>query len=186
MQALQITDPAFFGRTPSRFSTILARSYRRYHPEWILLRDKQAPNYPALAVRFLSQARRFKARLLLHGDYSLAKRLGADGVHLSSRQRAAIRPARQMGLWVSISCHSEDEALRALRLGAHRVTLSPVFQTPQKGSPLGLAGFKPTADKIGPKLVALGGIWTPEQVQLIAAEAPVAAFASIRFFLKGI
>ncbi len=107
-------------------------------------------------------------------------------MHLTSAQQRAIRPARQMGLFVSISCHSENQALRALRLGAHRVTLSPVFATPGKGAPLGLAGFKPTADKIGPKLIALGGILSPEQVEAIAASAPVAAFASIRYFLKGI
>ena len=114
-------------------------------------------------------------------DLELALAVGADGVHLGSgatRERA--EAVRAKGLWLSVACHSVAEvADREQRHGADSVFLSPIFETPGKGPPLGLTALTEAARRrTRTRLVALGGI-TAERAEA-CFDAGADAVAAIR------
>jgi thiamine-phosphate pyrophosphorylase len=108
--------------------------------------------------------------------------LGAFGVHLISTQFDAIKKAKALGLFVVISTHTLEEILQAQNLGADAVTFSPIFNSPNKGNPTGLAPLKEIQGKINIKIIALGGITTDEQIKAVES-CGVFAYASIRKFI---
>lgn len=79
------------------------------------------------ARRVVSAARPYGARVLVNGDADLARRAGADGVHLQAGQLLQL-DAPPAGLWAA-SCHNAAELARAAQLGAGFVVLSPVLPT---------------------------------------------------------
>jgi len=176
-----ISDPAYYGATPRSVGAALEAAVAEHAPDFACFRDKQAPDYPELAAAFVAAAARCGVRALLHGDAALAATLGAFGVHLPSHAAEAIGPAKALGLFVIISCHSFEELERAKKLGADAATYSPVFDSPGKGNPRGLEDLKEIVGKIDLNLFALGGIVTPDQIALVA-QTGVYGFASIRYF----
>jgi len=150
--------------------------------DMVVYRDKENSQYADLAANFIKSAKQFPfKKILLHGAVDLASELGADGVHLTSRQFGQIEHAKKQGLFVVISCHTITEAKKAEELGADMITYSPLFASPNKGKPLGLAALKELKGIISLPIIALGGILT--QVQIDACrEAGASGFASIRFF----
>jgi len=80
-----------------------------------------------------------------------------------------------------ISCHTITEAKKAEELGADMITYSPMFASPNKGKPLGLAALKELKGIISLPIIALGGILT--EVEIDACQrAGASGFASIRYF----
>jgi 8-oxo-dGTP diphosphatase len=75
------------------------------------------------------------ARVLVNADAELAKRAGADGVHLTAVQLEQPRPA--WGL-IGASCHDAAELARAQVLGADFAVLGPVAPTPSHPGATGL------------------------------------------------
>jgi thiamine-phosphate pyrophosphorylase len=107
-------------------------------------------------------ARRRGLLLLAGADPALARRIGADGVHLPERiaQRAgAIRRARP-GWTVTAAAHGLPAARRALRAGADAVLVSPVFpsRSPSAKGALGPLRFAALARAAGGPVYALGGV----------------------------
>ncbi len=183
INAYLITDPSYYGDTPESVAEATEEMLGIHRPEFACFRDKQTPRYAELAAAFVAAAKEAGCcTVLLHSDPALAKALGADGVHLTSRQLGEIAVAKAMGLYVVASCHSLEEIRTAAREGADAVTYSPVFASPGKGIPKGLEDLKETVGKIGLNIFALGGITTPEQVGQVAATG-VYGFASIRYFV---
>ena len=182
MKSYLITDPLFYGTTPDHLEASLDVIYSHKLPDFSLFRDKQTDHYRDLAQMFISVSRSYKIpRVLLHGDYALACKLGADGVHLTSTQFDDIVEAKNVNLYVIISTHSHEEALKAQILGADAITYSPIFPSPNKGEPKGLEDLKEIVDKIEIPIFALGGITTEEQIKAVE-ECGVYGFASIRYF----
>jgi 8-oxo-dGTP diphosphatase len=101
------------------------------------------------------------AKLLLNQDVELTQALDCDGVHLSSRQLAALSrrplPSQQ---WVAASCHNLAELTLAERLGADFAVLSPVAATPghPQVAPLGWDAFAALVDQSNLPVYALGGM----------------------------
>ena len=150
----------------------------------ILVRERaMAPEQLAqFARQVIARAHRFGADVLIEGNESMARKVGADGVHsqAADMQRLALRPRTR--LW-TVSCHNAEELARAAKLGADFVLLSPVLATPThpdrpgmgwarfaqmvRDYPLpvyGLGGMKPelldTAVRHGAHGIALlSGIW---------------------------
>jgi thiamine-phosphate pyrophosphorylase len=131
--------------------------------------------------------RRRGVALIVAGDVRLALRHGAAGVHLSERQGRRGRPLARGSdarLFVTAAAHSLPALLRAERLGASAILLSPVFATASHpgARPLGAIRFAALVRaarrrNVGAALIALGGV-TPERAQrLIAAGAD--GFAAI-------
>ncbi|MCH9740947.1 MAG: thiamine phosphate synthase [Epsilonproteobacteria bacterium] len=149
----------------------------------IVYRDKVSLDYAFNAKAFVSAAKAYGFdKVLLHSDVLLAKRLKADGVHLSSQQFNEIDKAKALGLFIVISTHSKEEIEKAEHLGADMVTYSPIFHTPNKGEPKGLDRLKEVTSSFTVPIIALGGILTVEQIDK-CKESGAKGFASIRYFL---
>lgn len=126
----------------------------------------------ALAVgrRLRALTRRRGHLLLVAGDWRLATRLSADGLHLPEAlaRRGPLAPAlgwrrAHRGAarpWLSAACHGRRALARATALGADMVTLSPVFATDSHpGAPnLGPLRFAALTRRAGRPVIALGGL----------------------------
>nr|WP_295826926.1 thiamine phosphate synthase [uncultured Azospirillum sp.] len=136
---------------------------------WLSLRDKDLPDAERveLARALMVRARRWGARVTLHGDPALAAVAGVDGVHLpSGGVPAAARALLGPGALIGLSCHDSDDA-EAMEQGggqADYVTLSPIFPSASKpgyGPCLGAAGLRRWVGqwaKAGVPVIGLGGI----------------------------
>jgi len=111
------------------------------------------------AGRVLSLARAHGARVLVNSDFEVARRIGADGVHLTAAQLrgAATRPDVP---WCGASCHSSEELRRAEALGVDFAVLGPVRSTPSHPDavPLGWNRFGQIAAGASIPVYALGGV----------------------------
>jgi thiamine-phosphate pyrophosphorylase len=184
MKSYLITDPRFYSAERSAFRAILQKAVQKHQPDFALYRDKDNPDYAQTAEVFLEVCSRHeRTKALLHGDVELAARLHADGVHLTSQQFGEIGKAKTLGLFVVISCHSEEEILEAQERGADAVTYSPIFATPGKGEPKGLEDLNEIVAKISLPIIALGGITTKAQVNAVE-KCGAYGFASIRYFIE--
>lgn len=99
------------------------------------------------------------ARVLVNSDAALAKRVEADGVHLTAAQLRAM-PFRPESPWCGASCHSSEELSRAELLGVDFAVLGPVQATPSHpdASPLGWQKFREIVDGAAIPVYALGGM----------------------------
>lgn len=182
MQKYLITSSEFYTQSSDIFHQTLNKKLKKYKPEYALFRDKTATNYEELASVFALTCKEIGGvKSFIHQDISLAKALGADGVHLTSKQFLEIENAKSKNLEVIISTHTHEEVLQAQKLGADAVTYSPIFALPDKGEPKGVDDLKELLGKCEIKVFALGGIVTNEQVEMIA-KTKAYGFASIRYF----
>ena len=183
MKKYLITDPLYYPRLSSGFCRRIVQAYIDHHPHFIALRDTANRNYRRSAVNFLRLKRRLNAKFILHNDWRLAVKLGADGVQLSAKNRREIHRAKRAKLLVIVSCHSVCEAELAVKQGADHALFSPIFFTPHKGAPKGTAVFNGLKTKILRKIIALGGVTDGGKIAELA-QSGVTAFASIRYFLR--
>lgn len=178
MLSYAITDPSTlsFAHLDSYLSHINGKA------DFVLYRDKKNSDYRKNAKLFIEAATACSFdKILLHNDIVLAEALKADGVHLSSDRIEQIPLAKEKGLFVIMSTHRLDEVERAEKLGADMVTFSPIFDTPNKGRPVGLEKLRQISEAVSIPVIALGGILTQEQVRT-CMKAGAEGFASIRYF----
>lgn len=103
------------------------------------------------------------ARVLVNADVDLARRVGADGVHLQARQ-LRVQPERPDMPLVAASCHDAGELALAARLGVDFVVLGPVGVTATHPDrvPLGWERFATLIAGYGLPVYALGGMTPPD------------------------
>ncbi len=185
-RVIQITDRQVLGLEEVLRRIDAARGFGAAFA--VLFRDKDLPPADrAERARDLRAATNATgARLFVAADVDLAIASRADGAHLPSDRfddlpaaRAKLGPAA----WLSVACHTPAEAARAASAGASGALLSPIFQSPGKASPIGLAAItearRLVADRYpGFCLVALGGIDAESAASCF--EAGASAVASIR------
>ena len=182
MKKYLITSREFYTDTPAVFRSILQEQLKKHFPDFVLYRDKQNPHYATQADHFLDVCKNFQGlKAFLHQDYDLAAKLGASGVHLTSKQFDDIPKAKELGLEVIISTHTHDEVHIAEAMGADYVTYSPIFATPGKGEPKGVADLMDINSRTDIDIFALGGIISNKEVSQLQ-ESGVFGFASIRYF----
>ncbi len=160
----------------------LERDLKRFFQKasMIVYRDKS--NGSKHGADFVKAAKVFDfEKVIIHGDTSLAKAAGADGVHLTSLQLDEIAEAKAMDLFVVVSTHTIEELKNAEALGADMATFSPIFETPNKGAPVGLEVLGSVTSQVTIPVLALGGILTEEQIKA-CEKAGASGFASIRYF----
>lgn len=106
------------------------------------------------------------AKLLLNGQPEMAEAIGADGVHLTSRQLLLLSD-RPKNRWVAASCHNAQELQRAQTLDIDFVVLSPVNRTAShpEATPLGWESFASLIENIALPVYALGGM-TPADMTM--------------------
>lgn len=183
----RLPDPVAAVQRLPRGAAVIARA-----------RDRDALD--ALVAALVPVCRRRGVALIVAGDVRLALRHGADGVHLSEslcrRHSAAaalaLPPAGRSArpLLLTAAAHSLPAVLRAGRLGATAVLLSPVFATQSHpgARPLGAirlaALIRATRRKgVGATVVALGGV-TPTTARRLA-DSGVGGVAAIGALARG-
>lgn len=116
--------------------------------------------------RLMQMARQRRLMVMLAGDPALAKRWGADGVHLRHFMAGRAAQARDLGLAISMPVHNQREARVARRAGVDVVFVSPLYPTRshQGEGGLGIAAWlrlarqaRGAADEAA-RCVALGGM----------------------------
>ncbi len=125
------------------------------------IRDKSWPDAARLwlAESMTRLAHDYSALVIINDNEDIARRVGADGVHLSSGRLAACT-ARPDFPWVGASCHTADEIRRTGELGLDYALLGPVLPTPSHPEATGI-GWPGFANEISGNTVpvfALGGM----------------------------
>ena len=130
-----LTLPPVYGITQAAVSGIEPQmaQIERALGQGLRLIQVREPDLPdtareRFARRVVALAHRAGAKVLINGDGDLARRVGADGVHLKSRQlmQTARRPS--VGL-AAASCHNPLEMARAAELELDFVLLGPIKAT---------------------------------------------------------
>ncbi len=182
MKKYLITSPHFYTDVPAIFTQKLEAQIVKHHPNFVLLRDKETPNYTALADAFAEVMQKYPhIKAFVHDSIELACRLEIAGVHLSGKNFHKIQEAKTKTREVIVSTHTKEEVQKAQALGADYVTYSPIFSTPNKGVPKGVEDLEALLEETSMKVFALGGIVNEREVRFIA-ETKVYGFASIRYF----
>lgn len=178
-----ITDYRYYGRSSVKISSKLNKIAKKYKFNLACLRDKTNNNYEKLVDDFILTCKNINVKPILHNFIDLAIKHNAFGIHLSSNNFNNIPTAKRNNLFVIASTHSLSEAKQAVSFGADLITVSPIFISPNKSTPMGLEKLKEITDTIPNKCIALGGILEDYHIKdCIMANA--IGFASIRYFLK--
>lgn len=153
----------------------------------VIFRHYTVPDRAGLAQKIAEVCRQKKLPLLIAGDISLAKEVGADGVHFprwafpGDKVLPALNPN-----WIFIaSAHNLRAIKRAEKFGADGLLLAPVF--PTKSHPdrvtLGVSGFVKLATATDLPVYALGGL-SHENLKELPALKNFAGYAGISIFEK--
>lgn len=152
----------------------------------VIIRDYAHPHREAYAWRIAQQCRKRNVLCLVAGDPILARKVGADGVHLpgwAQHQLPYIR--RAYPRWrVIASTHSVPVGRALLSGGVDALLLSPVFPTRShpECAPLGTLRFRHIVHQLEGAVYALGGV---EERHLRALQyAGAAGIAGISVFYK--
>lgn len=127
----------------------------------VQVRDKGWP--PAQRLWFAETVSRLAhshgALVVINDDEDIARRVGADGLHLSAARLAASNE-RPDFTWVGASCHSAEEITRAGELGLDYALLGPVLPTPThpEAGGIGWAEFSRLLAGNTLPVLALGGM----------------------------
>jgi len=105
----------------------------------IQVRDKSWPQAQRLwfAETVVRLAHSHGALVVINDDEEIARRTGADGVHLSAA-RLATCTQRPDFAWVGTSCHNAEEIARAGELYLDYALFGPVLPTPTHPESAGL------------------------------------------------
>lgn len=149
MDDLRLADPLAAARALPRGSLVI-------------LRARDAETRVRLAEALQPIVRERDLIFLVAADPALAARVGADGLHLpEARANEAHRwRAHHAGWLITCAAHSLRAVLRAGRVRADAVLLSPVFatQSHEGKTPLGPLHFRILARAATLPVYALGGI----------------------------
>lgn len=134
-----------------------------------------------LGLKVATLCRRQGLVLLVAGDARLARRLGADGLHLPQGMVVGL-VGRMRGQVLTAAAHDAGAVTRAARAGARAVLISPVFATASHPGAEGLgslrfAALASAAARRGLCVYALGGMSEAKLQRLHGL--PLAGFAAI-------
>jgi len=140
----------------------------------IQVREKhlQKPMLVRFAEQVIALAKPFGTKVLLNEDVELAKKVGADGVHLQSKTLMNLKE-KPAGLMVAASCHNAADLAHAQELGLDFVVLSPVKTTKSHTDAvtLGWQGFAQLISSVEIPVYALGGMAIADLSQALSEGA---------------
>lgn len=131
------------------------------------------------AVKFTKNS---ATKLLINDRADVALAANADGVHLTSKSlpAAVIRRNYPKNFIVGVSTHTIEAVIAAQEQGADFATFSPIYYSPHKGDPQGIAKLKEVRERSDPfPIIALGGVDETNYADVLKAGA--SGFAAIRF-----
>jgi thiamine-phosphate pyrophosphorylase len=120
------------------------------------------------------------ALILVNDRLDIALACKAHGVHLRAHSVApeTLRRITPAGFLIGVSCHSIED-LHAAE-AADFAVLSPIFETPEKGVPLGLRYLAQAVHSTNLPVYALGGVTADRIEECLRTGA--AGIAGIRLF----
>ena len=185
MLSYLITDPIYYSNDINTFEKSLRKALTLKRVDMACFRDKSSDNFKELAKVFVKTCREFNIdKILINGNYKLAKKLRATGVHLTSEQFNKIQKAKNLDLYTVISCHNYKDIEKAQKQHVNAVTYSPIFFSPEKGEAKGMAKLRETIRVYEDlDIIALGGIIDEAHIAQIS-KTRAYGFASIRYFIK--
>jgi thiamine-phosphate pyrophosphorylase len=128
----------------------------------VVFRAFGAPDAIEQGRRLARVCRQRGLALFVGADADLARRLGAEGVHLPQRlaARAGVNRALCRRFAVTAAAHDLPAALRAHRAGVQGLVISPVFpsRSPSAGQPLGPMALARLVRQARVPVYALGGV----------------------------
>lgn len=112
-----------------------------------------------LSRRIIERAQVYQAKVIINGNVSLCREVGADGVHLTAAQLMSLTTRPDVN-WCGASCHNEEELYQAERIGLDFVVLGPLAATlSHPGIPtLGWRKFSCLIRNYSLPVYALGGL----------------------------
>jgi len=170
MVKYQITDPSLYP---------IKNIFDRETGDMIALRDKTTKNIYEIATEFLHYTKKYKKISVINRHYEIGLELGFDMIHLNSDQFQLIDTLDRTKLIVS--CHSLDEILYCQNRGVKYATISPIFVDKPKA--MGIERLKQISQSVDINLIALGGIISHKEVELLS-HLNLFGFASIRYFMR--
>ena len=176
--AMKLPDPALLLVTDRHQAQLpladVVRAALAAGCRWVSVREKDLSDDDqiALALTLLPIARRYGARLTLHGDAVLAKACDSDGVHLPAgsdpaASRALLGPDKLIG----VSLHTVNEA-EAIDPSVDYAIAGPTFETPSKpgyGPEIGHKGLAEIAAVAPVPVLAIGGLNATRAAEVLAA-----------------
>ena len=152
--------------------------------DWIQLREKDLTAGELFEHTRAALAIAGDAKILVNGRLDVALAAGAHGVHLPSNAIAPseLRRITPPDFLIGVSCHTIEEVIRAEAEQATFAVFSPVFESPGKGPPAGLAKLAEAAQAVRIPVLALGGITYSNMQSCIDAGA--AGIAAISLFQR--
>lgn len=173
VRVVAITDRTRMGKTPKEFGQAIERAVAGCPPGSVLVQVREKDLDGAALLELISIARRY-SRVIVNDRVDVALAAEAVAVHLPEDGLSVADARAQFPGIVGVSRHAPDA-----HTGADLVQLGPIFETPSKPgrAPLGLDVLR--APHGSAKLVAVGGIDTPERARE-AAMAGADAVAVIR------
>lgn len=151
----------------------------------VQLREKDTPRDEVVRLgrEVLAVTRRYNALLIVNDDPSVAREIGADGVHVG-REDPPVEETRAMvgdDVIIGVSCYGEvDTAVAAEQAGADYVAFGSPFPSPTKrgkgSTPIGI--FQAAKQRVSLPIFAIGGIHIGNAQQLIDAGADGVAVVS--------
>ena len=113
------------------------------HPYAMILREKDMDrqDYRELARRIQVMCKEASVKMFVHSDISAAEYAGCGNVHFSMEHFKQMCDEQADVIkrldCVSVSCHSMEEAVNAVRAGADQVVLGTIFETQCKPGKIG-------------------------------------------------
>lgn len=153
------------------------------HPAGIVLREKdlQEDEYRKTAVEVLEICQRHRTPCILHSFPDTALQLGCTAIHLPlSVLRSLPDRDKEKFTVIGASCHSQEDAKEAERLGCTYITAGHIFDTDcKKGLPgRGLDFLKNICQSVHVPVYAIGGISAGNIMQVKSAGAKGACVMS--------
>lgn len=142
----------------------------RFHPEGVILREKDLPEkeYILLARQVKDICDRYHVPCILHTYPGAARELGCTAVHLPLPLLRKYRSGNALDHLsvIGTSVHSVEEALEAVRLGASYITAGHIYSTDCKKGipPRGTEFLRKVCENVPIPVYAIGGIRLEEAV----------------------
>nr|WP_152638817.1 thiamine phosphate synthase [Marinobacter santoriniensis] len=144
-------------------------------------RDKTSPHTDRLrqASALVSACHNAGVPLIINDDYELARRVGADGVHLGQEDGAVTEARALLGeqAIVGVTCHASLDLARTARSnGADYLAFGRFYTSGTKpDAPKAAPEVLTRARSLGRPLTAIGGVTTDNGAELIRAGADMLA-----------
>lgn len=148
--------------------------------DYIILREKDLNTEELLdlALQLKPKFINSKSKFIINGDIEVAKKVKADGIHLSYDKY--MKANIDFNVLAGVSVHSLEEAVNAEKKGADYIIYGHIFQTKCKEGlmPRGLENLKILRNNINIPLIAIGGINKENAAAVIEAGADGIALMS--------